>query len=75
MLSPELPKNSSGSLVHFFHIGQFNILIVLHTGYANTNQFKNVSHVVNFDTPDKYNQYKQNGNYVEFDNGSELTLI
>ena len=29
VLSPELPKNQAKSLIHFFHIGQFNIMIVL----------------------------------------------
>ena len=55
VLSPELPKNQAGSLIHFFHIGQFNILIALQSGYASQHVFKNVSHVVNFDAPEKYN--------------------
>lgn len=29
VLSPDLPKNSFKSLIHYFHIGQFNVLIVL----------------------------------------------
>jgi hypothetical protein len=31
--------------------------------------------VVNFDAPDKYNQYKEAGGHIEYDNGSELTFI
>jgi len=34
VLSPELPKNQAKSLIHFFHIGQFSILILLQTGYS-----------------------------------------
>lgn len=75
VLSPELPKNQAKSLTHFFHIGQFSIIIVLHTGYSHTPQFKNVQHVVNFDAPDKYNSYKETGSMVEYDNGSVLTMI
>jgi len=29
VLSPDMPKNQAKSLIHFFHIGQFNIMIVL----------------------------------------------
>lgn len=76
VLNPEQPKNQFKSLIHFFHIGQFNIMIVLQSGYSFAPEFKNVSHVINFDAPPKYNQYKENGCHVEyFENGSELTLI
>ena len=34
VLAPDMPKNQIGSILHFFHIGQFNLLIMLHTGYA-----------------------------------------
>ena len=55
VLSPELPKNQFKSLIHFFHIGQFNIMIVLQAGYSMQPQFKTVSNIVNFDAPPKYN--------------------
>ena len=38
-------------------------------------EFKNVSHVLNFDAPSKYNQYKDAASNIEFDNGAVLTLI
>lgn len=58
VLSPEMPKNQQKSLIHFFHIGQFNIMIVMQSGYSIQPEFKNVSNVINFDAPTKYNQYK-----------------
>lgn len=50
-------------------------MVVLQSGYSFQPEFKNISHVINFDAPPKYNQYKENGCHIEFDNGSELTLI
>lgn len=75
VLSPELPKNQFKSLIHFFHIGQFSILICLQTGYSHQPELKTVSNVVNFDAPAKYNQYKENGSHIDMDGGSILTLI
>lgn len=75
VLSPDMPKNQAKSLIHFFHIGQFNIMIVLQSGYSHQPEFKNIQHVINFDAPEKYNQYKEAGQHIEFDNGSELTFI
>ena len=75
VLSPELPKNQFKSLIHFFHIGQFSIMIVLQTGYSAQPEFKTVSNVVNFDAPPKYNTYKENGSQIDLDNGCILTLV
>jgi superfamily II DNA/RNA helicase len=75
VLSPELPKNQLKSLIHFFHIGQFNIMIVLQSGYAEVPQFKTVTNVLNFDAPPKYNSYKDGGNYIDSDNGAIITLV
>jgi superfamily II DNA/RNA helicase len=75
VLSPELPKNQLKSLVHFFHIGQFNILVVLQTGYSGRPELKTVTNVVNFDVPQVYNQYKENGAQIDMDGGSMLTLV
>lgn len=75
VLSPELPKNQFKSLIHFFHIGQFNIMIILQTGYSMQPQFKTVNNIVNFDAPPKYNQYKDNGSNIDGDNGAILTLV
>ena len=50
-------------------------MIVLQCGYSFAPQFKTVSHVVNFDVPLKYNQYKENGSHVDSDFGSILSLV
>ena len=34
VLAPDMPKNQISSILHFFHIGQFDLLIMLHTGYS-----------------------------------------
>lgn len=34
VLAPDMPKNQINSVIHFFHIGQFDIVVMLHTGYA-----------------------------------------
>lgn len=75
VLSPDLPKNSFKSLIHYFHIGQFNVLIVLQSGYAMQPEVKCVTNVVNFDAPTKYNSYKEQGSRVDQDNGAVLTLV
>lgn len=75
VLNPELPKNQIRSLIHYFHVGHFDILILLHTGYSHRPQIKTVMNVINFDPPAKYNNYKENGQQIEFENGAELTFI
>ena len=75
VLSPDLPKNSFKSLIHYFHIGQYNVLIVLQSGYAMQPELKSVTNVVNFDVPIKYNNYKEQGSRVDQDNGAVLTLV
>lgn len=47
----------------------------MQTGYSMKPQFKNVSAVINFDAPPKYNQYKENGSHIEYENGAEFTFI
>ena len=34
VLSTDMPKAQISSILHFFNIGQFELLIMLHTGYA-----------------------------------------
>jgi ATP-dependent RNA helicase DDX56/DBP9 len=75
VLSPELPKNQLKSLIHFFHIGQFSILIVVQSGYSHQPQFSSVTNIVNFDVPRKYHIYKENGSHIDSDQGAMLTLI
>jgi Zn-dependent M28 family amino/carboxypeptidase len=48
---------------------------MMQTGYSQKPEFKNISYVINFDAPPKYNQYKENGSTIEYDNGAILSLI
>jgi len=59
VLAPEMPRNQIGSIIHFFHIGQFDILVMLHTGYSSRPILKDVQSIVNFDVPSTYNSYKE----------------
>ena len=74
VLAPDMPKNQIGSILHFFHIGQFSILIALHTGYASKPQIKELTNVINFDMPSNYNGYKENGQIVNDEEGCILSL-
>jgi len=55
VMNPELPKNQLKSLSHFFAMGQFEVLVVMQTGYAQRPQFKEINNIVNFDPPQLYN--------------------
>jgi superfamily II DNA/RNA helicase len=59
VLAPDMPKNQIGSIIHFFHIGQFDIVIMLHTGYSIRPVLKDVGTIINFDIPSTYNSYKE----------------
>lgn len=59
VLAPDMPKNQIGSIIHFFHIGQFDIVIMLHTGYSMRPVLKDVGTIINFDIPSTYNSYKE----------------
>lgn len=59
VVAPDMPKNQVGSIIHFFHIGQFDILVMLHTGYSMRPVLKDVNTIVNFDIPQTYNSYKE----------------
>ena len=62
VLSPEMAKQQLTSIIHFFTIGQFDILIALHHGYPEPlPQLKEVSFIINFDQPETYQHYKENG--------------
>lgn len=75
VLAPDMPKNQIGSIIHFFHIGQFDIVVMLHSGYTNRPMLKDVSTVLNFDMPATYNLYKEASQLVGDDYGSVLTLL
>jgi len=50
-----MPKNQIGSIMHFFHIGQFDVIVMMHTGYAKKPVLRDVVTVVHFDAPNSYN--------------------
>ena len=75
VLSPDLPKNQFKSLIHFFHLGQFNILILLQTGYSVAPDIKDVANVINFDAPEQYSVYKQNGSRIDNEQGAVVSLV
>jgi hypothetical protein len=76
VLAPDMPKNQIKSIVHYFHIGQFDILIMVHSGYATRPPpIKEIQTVINFDIPASFNQYKESGSMVEQENGCVLTLV
>lgn len=74
VLSPDMPKNQISSIMHFFHIGQFDIIIMMHTGYSKRPVLKEVATIFNFDAPSNYNLYKENAQLINEDNGTCLTL-
>jgi hypothetical protein len=61
--------------MHFFHIGQFDVIVMMHTGYSKRPTLKDVANVVNFDAPSTYNIYKENGQLVTEESGSSLTFF
>jgi len=76
VLGPDMPKNQVKSIVNFFHMGQYDILIMLHTGYSQRPPaLKEVQTVINFDIPQSYSSYKESGGMVQSSNGSVLTLV
>lgn len=75
VLSPEMPKKQISSITHFFHIGQFDIIIMLHSGYSARPIVKETVTVLNFDLPLNFNQYKEAGMQVTDEEGCVLSLI
>ena len=75
VLAPDMPKNQIGSIVHFFHIGQFDIVVMLHTGYSSRPKLENVATVINFDMPTNYNSYKESGQIINDETGAVLSLL
>jgi hypothetical protein len=56
-----MPKNQISSIIHFFNIGQFDVIVMLHSGYSARPSVNDVTNVINFDVPNTYNSYKENG--------------
>lgn len=75
VLSPDMAKNQISSVIHFFHIGQFDVVILMHTGYSKRPTVKDVVNVINFDMPTSFNLYKENGQLVTEEAGGVLTMV
>ena len=75
VLSTDMPKAQVSSILHFYNIGQFEILIMLHTGYAKRPVIKDITNVINFDMPGDFNSYKMSGLTVNDDQGCILSLV
>lgn len=74
VLSTDMPKAQVSSILHFFQIGQFDLLIMLHTGYSKRPIIKEITNIINFDMPANYNVYKQAGLTISEDTGCVLSL-
>jgi len=59
VLGTDMQKAQISSILHFFNTGSFDILIMLHSGYAKRPLIKDVANIINFDMPSHYNLYKQ----------------
>lgn len=75
VLSTDMPKAQISSILHFFNIGQFELLIMLQKGYSKRPLIKDITNVINFDIPTDYNTYKQNGLTVTEETGCVLNLV
>ena len=75
VLSTDMPKAQVSSILHFFNIGQFELLIMLQKGYSKRPMIKDITNIINFDMPADYNTYKQNGLTITEDTGCVLNLI
>ena len=75
VINPDQTKNFKRSVVHFFNIGQYDILILIYGSIDKKELvFGDVLNVVCFDAPWVWGFYKEASEQVKFDNGSILTL-
>lgn len=76
VLNPDHTKLSRKSVVHFFNIGQYDILILVRgCELKDQKDPGEVLNVVNFDIPRYWKDYKYAADKVGFDNGSCLTFM
>ena len=75
VLSTDMPKAQISSILHFFNIGQFDLLIMLQKGYSKRPMIKDITNILNFDMPADYNTYKQNGLTITEETGCVLSLV
>lgn len=77
VLSPDMAKQQIQSIVHFFLIGQFDILIMINLEKAypvELPSLHDVSYVINFDMPESYAMYKEAGQLVAHETGAIISL-
>jgi superfamily II DNA/RNA helicase len=75
VVNPDQTKTFKRSVVHFFNIGQYSILILVAGTVRSLEQkFGDILNVVNFDFPRNWGNYKEAADLVSFDNGSVLTF-
>lgn len=74
VISPDMPKQQIESIIHFYHIGQFDILIMLNVADAYKQQLEGIDYVIHFDLPQTYNQYKQAGGMIQSETGAMISL-
>mmetsp|Transcript_7415 Transcript_7415/g.8962 ORF Transcript_7415/g.8962 Transcript_7415/m.8962 type:complete len:267 (+) Transcript_7415:581-1381(+) len=74
VLSTDMPKAQVSSILHFYNIGQFDLLIMLQTGYSKRPMIKEISNVINFDMPRDYNTYKMTGQTITEETGCVLNF-
>lgn len=76
VLSPDMAKLQISSVIHFFTIGQFDIVIALHAS-AYTEPLptiKDVNWIVNFDMPEAYQHYRDAAQQIESESGAIINL-
>jgi hypothetical protein len=76
VLSPDMAKQQLTSIMHFFQIGQFDILVALNQGYPEPlPPMKEVTNIINFEIPESYMSYKTSGTQIDSELGSIITLF
>jgi hypothetical protein len=75
VLAPEMAKQQITSVIHFYQIGQFDILIALNSGYPQPlPPMKEVNFIVNFEMTETYTQYKLSGAQIEKEEGCVINF-
>lgn len=76
VLSPDLAKLQISSIIHFFTIGQYDILVALHQNHfpEPLPPIQDVNWIVNFDIPESYNIYREAVKQISNDTGAVINL-
>lgn len=77
VVSPDMAKQQVASILHFFSIGQFDIVILLNQGYKEEEKpvLKDLSYVVNFELPETYTTYRETGSQISVNEGAIINLV